>query len=71
MPARLLIIALLLTLAGWGEAKAPDAEAEFGKLLVRNLQARNIEAILAQADPAAIGYGGRAALEGMADLLPA
>ena len=71
MPALLFIFALLLVLTGCVDQETFNAEVEFGKRLVANLQARKLDAIDARLDRAAVGDGSRAALAKMAQLLPA
>lgn len=70
MPARIFIFTLLLALAGCIDQATFDTEAELGKRLVADLQARSFDAIEAQLDRAAVGDGARATLAKMADALP-
>lgn len=72
MPARILIVLLLLALTGWSADEAPfKAEVDFGKKLVADLQARRLDAIEAQFDRTKVGDGAGATLATMAMVLPA
>jgi hypothetical protein len=70
VPVRVFIFTLLLALVGCVDEATVNTEAEFGKRLVSDLQARSFEAIEAQLDRTAVGDGARAALVKMADALP-